>query len=334
MKNKIIPVFLGFDERFAKYASVALISALAHVNPSRQYRFFVLHTDITKETMNSLLSLQKPNAKISFVNVEADIASIIHRLPIRDYYSPSTYFRFLIASKFKDFDKALYIDSDTAVVADLAKMFDIDLGSNLVGAVKEGIMFVPECGDYVERVLGVSRNRYFNAGILSINCKAWRKEDILGQFIDLVHFYTFSVAQDQDYLNVICKDRVKYLGRQWNIQTLKTWQISERNQCIIHYSFAAKPWHDPCCPYVSVFWKYASMSPFYFQIKKEFASVTNEQLEKERNVGESVIKACLAESNKKDTYLALIQKREQEKLQEALEEEMPPLPSLFSPFRA
>lgn len=45
-----------------------------------------------------------------------------------------------------------------------------------MGACKEQVMIQEEVyGTYVEKVLGVERDNYFNAGMLVINCEQFRK---------------------------------------------------------------------------------------------------------------------------------------------------------------
>jgi lipopolysaccharide biosynthesis glycosyltransferase len=313
MKNSkaIVPIFFGFDERFAKYASVAMGSLIANVSHDRQYRIHVLHTDLCPETQLKLSTLAVSNVAIEFDDVSKDIAGIIRKLPIRDWYSPSTYLRLLIAERFPQYDKAIYIDSDTAVLADVGKLFDISIHQNLVGAVSEVVMSdMAPAGDYVEKVLSINRNRYFNAGMIVINSAQWRKQEVLNQFISLVSFYEFSVAQDQDYLNVICKDKVFPLSRSWNMECIKTYKIKRKQQGIIHYAFAPKPWHDRKTPYSHYFWKFAKKSPFFSEIREVYHTFPSEELAKEKAVGESVMNICRREINRPDNFAHRIEERD------------------------
>ena len=303
----VVPVFFGCDQRFTPFMGVALLSLIDHASSRRRYAIHILHTDINQETQDKYKAFAKPNISIEFHDVSETIDVIIDQLPIRDYYSPSTYFRFVIAANFPQYDKALYIDCDTTIMADVAKLYDVPIGNNLVAAVPEAVVALMEPGAlYVEQVLGVNRRRYFNAGMLVINSEQWRKNDVLGQFINLVSFYNFVVAQDQDYLNVICKNKVHYLPRKWNMETLRPWNIPQKDISIIHYAFSAKPWHDINCFYGQHFWKYASMTPDYMVIKAQFASITNEQLEAEKNIAPSVMTSCMAEVARSDNFLRRI----------------------------
>lgn len=308
--KKIVPIFFGFDDKFAKYASVAISSLIANCDPERKYRIHCLHTDVTEENQEKILSLATghKNVTIEFNDVSNDIAFLVTKLPIRDYYTPSTYYRMLIAKLFPQYDKCVYLDSDMAIVSDVAKLYDMQLGNKLVGAVPEAVMALFEPGAlYAEKVVGVNRKKYFNAGMLLINSKLWREEDVLGQFVALVNYYEMTIAQDQDYLNVICKNRVMYLPRKWNMECVKHWNIAKKERCIIHYAFAAKPWHDITCPFGHYFWEYASKTPFYMEIKSNFATVTDEALMAENNVAATVFENCYKEIERDDNFLKRIQ---------------------------
>lgn len=300
----IVPVFFGFDERFAKFASVSILSAIQNTNPNRCYIFHVLHTDLTKETMRKIQSLSTKNCTIEFDDVTSDIDSIISELPIRDYYSYSTYFRLVIAKKFPKYNKAVYIDSDTIVRDDVAHLFDLHLDRNLVAATNESVMAqLDACGRYAEEVLGINRMKYFNAGMLVINCRLWREENVLDQFVNLVHFYDFTIAQDQDYLNVICKDRVRRLPKRWNMEAITPWKGGLKKISIMHYAFVSKPWNDITCPFAEAFWRIASKSPFYADVKQVFAKTTDADLERDRAVVANVIIGCEKEISRPDNYL-------------------------------
>lgn len=105
----------------------------------------------------------------------------------------------------------MYIDSDTVVLGDISELFDYDIGDNYVGASCDPVVSQADIfGNYAEQVLDIDRNHYFNAGVLVLNINQFREQDILGQFVELLHAYTFVVAQDQDYLNIICK--IMFIG--------------------------------------------------------------------------------------------------------------------------
>lgn len=314
--NNTVHVFYGFDERFAPFASVSIASLVDHCDDKRRYVIHILHTDLTEETKRKLLTLEKRNVFLRFDSVKEELDSLLSALPIRDYYSPSTYFRLLIGKKYPRINKAVYLDGDTLVKEDIAHLFDIDLGNHWVGGVTDCVVTeIKPCFDYVEKALGIVPKKYINAGMMLINVKAWRENDLLGRFLSLFRFYSFRVAQDQDYLNVLLKGKIKYLPRKWNVECLHKWKIREKDIGLLHFNFSAKPWHDLTSPYALLFWEKAKEVPFAMEIKKEFCYYTSAQLEAEKKVGVNVILACMDEVKNPDNFarkLARVTEEEKE----------------------
>ena len=55
-------------------------------------------------------------------NQKHTIDIVLDRLVLRDYYSSATYFRFFISELFPEYDKALYLDCDIVLTADVADL--------------------------------------------------------------------------------------------------------------------------------------------------------------------------------------------------------------------
>ena len=58
---------------------------------------------------------------------------------------------------------------------------------------------------------------YINSGVLLLNMKAFREEHFTEHFLNVMNKHYFAcIAPDQDYLNMICRDRILYLDETWN----------------------------------------------------------------------------------------------------------------------
>ena len=212
MNQTIIPVFYACDDRFAKYTVVSLSSALQNAAKDRQYRVHILYSDLSDEMKTAFSALANERAEVVFENVTDYLQSLADRLPVRHYYTKTTYYRLFIAEMFPQYEKAIYLDSDTIVQGDLSNLFDTDLSDHLLAACHEQVMEqIDVYGTYCEEVVGVSRHQFFNAGVMLLNCAEFRRRKVLEKFIQRLGDYNFVVTQDEDYLNLICKDRVKYL---------------------------------------------------------------------------------------------------------------------------
>ena len=239
------------------------------------------------------------------------LTAIEKKLPLRDYYSKTTYYRLFIADMFPQYDKAIYIDSDTVVLGDISELYDTDLKDNYVGAVTERVMTdVDVYGRYVEQVLGIDRYAYFNAGLLLLNCKQFRNNDLLKKFGDLLSVYNFAVTQDEDYLNLMCKDRVLHLDRKWNTEILPQFEIDPTKVAIFHYIMVSKPWHYPDCRFAEYFWKYAEKTEFYDELREASLSYSDEEKQRDIDCGNNLALLAEREIAREDNYLKTLRKKQ------------------------
>ena len=307
MSEQVIPVFYACDNSFVKYMVVSLKSLLCNASPDYRYRIHILHSDITKELQEKVRAMATEYAEICFHDVRMHLQEIAERLPIRDYYSNTTYYRMFIAEMFPEYDKALYIDSDTVVPGDISELYEKELGDNYVGAAHEQAMVQENVyGCYVEEVLGIDRNNYFNAGVLLINCKAFRENRLLEKFIELLGIYNFVVTQDEDYLNVLCKDKVLWVEQQWNTEMFGEIPYPEEEYKLIHYIMVSKPWHYADCRCGAFFWEYAKQTFAYEEIKEVLENYTDEEKERDLVSAKRLMQTAIYEINKKDNYLSIV----------------------------
>ena len=303
-KSHLIPVFFAIDDKYVKYFAACIKSLINHTSRENQYNIHILHEDITPKNQERIKEMETDNVSISFENVSKRIEKIRKKLSIRDYYSYTTYYRMFIADMFPQYDKVLYLDADTIILKDVAELYQYELEKNYVGAVNEQVMINHDIfGGYVEQVLGISRMAYFNAGVLLINSKQFRRQNILQKFVDLINQYTFVVTQDEDYLNIICQDKILWIDIIWNYQTSDPVDRDLNDIGIIHYAYAVKPWHSKDIRNSKVYWDIAKETMFYPMLKKEYDERTAEDNAVFDEVGVRLENIALDEMKREDNYL-------------------------------
>lgn len=303
---KEIPIFYACDDAFVKYTIVSLASMIKNASKEYTYKIYVLHTDISKDMMDKTLALENENFKISFVSVDKYLKSISKKLPLRHYYSKTTYYRLFIAEMYPEYDKAIYIDSDTIVLGDISRLYNIDVSNHyLAGCREQAMEQVDVYGTYVEKVIGISRNEFFNAGIILINCKKFRENKVLDKFIYYLGVYDFIVTQDEDYLNLVCKDNVLWLDQKWNTELtdgLKySYDIEDAN--ILHFIMVNKPWHYHSCRGADIYWSYAKSTSVYDELKTELESYTDEERKRDALSAEQLAQMAIDEAAREDNFL-------------------------------
>ena len=228
-KTKPMNVFFAVDNNYVKLLAVTLKSILKYVDKNDKYDFYVLETDLKQEYKDTLKEMVTGKNKMHFINVEKHLKKLSHKLTTRDYYTCSTYYRIFIPELFPNMDKCLYLDSDIVLYDNLAKLYNINLGFNLVGAARDEVLSLnPTFKEYADLTVGVGHMKYFNAGILLMNLKEMRKNKFYERFIELLEERKFPVAQDQDYLNVLCYKRVKFIPLAWNKTPIKQTYFREK----------------------------------------------------------------------------------------------------------
>lgn len=309
MNNNIIPIFFSIDDNYAPFLKIALSSMIEHSNKENEYRIYVLYSklsDANKLDITNFLS-NHSNYTCEFVDMNSHIAEIADALFTRDYYSKTTYYRLFIPRLFPQYDKALYIDSDIIILDDIANLYNIDLGTNLIGATPdESVQIIPEFITYVEKYLGIKHEHYFNAGVILMNLDELRKFDFEKKFVSLLHQIKFSVAQDQDYLNAICKDRVTYVPSVWDKMPFPNSNVKESDLKLIHYNLTFKPWHYDGILYEEIFFKYVDKVGLRETINNIKANFTEEDKKADQLGGERLIKMAGELAEIEDTYANLL----------------------------
>ena len=108
------------------------------------------------------------------------------------------------------------------------------------------------------------------------------------------------MTQDEDYLNLICKDRVFLLDQHWNTELTEglVYPYDEREADILHYIMVNKPWHYHKCRLADVFWSYAEQTSVIDELRAELAAYTDEERERDRASGENLYQMALEETAK------------------------------------
>lgn len=300
-KNKVVPVFITISNDFAPYAACTIASIIEHADPKRYYRIIILHDGMNFHNYLHLRNLVTRNCEIQFHKISHNIylRTIIHHCSKKtgsgDFFSSAIYYyRSFIARIFPQYERGIYIDSDTILTDDIAKLFDIDMGDNIVGAVVDPkVEAVKEFKDYVKNALNVPHTEYVNSGVLLLNLKKLRKMHYLSKMVDMIEKYDADlVAPDQDYLNVICKGNIFHLDKCWNMQPATNGDI--KGAKLVHYNLTKKPWQCDGVPCEDIFWNAAKKSGYLNELKhgKEKFSI------KELRIKEDQMQALVKKAEK------------------------------------
>ncbi len=304
--TKIVPIFFTINSSYAGYAAAAMKSLTEKTDPKRYYRVIILHDGINLVNRFRLRRLVTKNCAIQFkkitrsVYLRVIIRNCARRKGAGDFFSSAVYYyRAFIPRLFPQYEKAVYIDSDTILRGDIGELFDLDLKDKAMAAmVDPKVETIPEFRDYVNNAVGVPYNEYVNSGVLVMNLKKLRKMGYLKTMIELIERTDENlVAPDQDYLNVILKGNIKFLNSIWNAEPQEK---LPRGTKLVHFNLCNKPWHYKNVPGEKLFWDAAKKTSFYKDLKRQQANfTTNEQKKEAEKIAALIKKAAKLAKTKK-----------------------------------
>lgn len=275
-----VPVFYSISDDFTKYAAVFLNSLVKHADPATDYTVYFLSQDLSDQHKQDLSDLGSQNVHVKFSHIDDELVKPIQNCKENflraDFFTMSIFYCLFIPELFPQYDKAIYIDSDTIVNDDIAKLYNTELGNNLFGACTDSsIQYVAEMVKYIKDVLALDPKKYINSGMLVMNCKAFRDEHFIDHFMDLLEKYHFDcIAPDQDYLNEIGEGRILHLDPRWDAMPNENTEPL-KDPGLIHYNLFFKPWHFKNVQYEDYFWQSAKETKFYNELKAELDSYTD-----------------------------------------------------------
>lgn len=299
---KEIPIFFASDDNYMAFLDVCIRSIIKNASKKYKYTINVLNTGLKQENIDLIKKQECSHFKINFVDISDSIASLKNKLRNIYHFGLAAYYRLFIQSLFPQYHKVLYLDCDIIVLGDISKLYNTNMNGNWIAAIPDQVVAgCEEFRQYTSIALGVKPQNYINSGVMLMNLEKFREHDIENKFAYLVENYNFdTVAPDQDYLNVLCRDKIKYLPNGWNKACLPTTAEGKLN--LIHYNLYKKPWQVDDVINGNYFWEYAQESPFIENIKERKSSFTDEDRVKKEKANIDIVEHALKIINSKITF--------------------------------
>ena len=252
-------IVCSIDNNYVQQCCCMLYSFLKN-NKKGKHTVHLLSENLTVENQKTVREVVEFHQGILlYYEVHSDkLASC----PIRanDHLTIATYYRLLISDLLpRDLDKVLYLDCDIVIDGSLEEFWNISIGGCALAAVDE----LNGCEqDVFERLEYKPEYGYFNAGVLLINLKYWRDNDLISVFFNYISLYSDKLtAHDQDLLNALLHDKCRHVSQKWNVieafyhyYVIKQWRKQNEREMkstlfhpvILHYSWKPKPWEKGC----------------------------------------------------------------------------------------
>ena len=284
MQNNV-PIFLASNDKYAPFVATTIASVC--YNTKSFCEFYVLDSGISNLNKKriELLKDKFNNFSVEYLHIDLSKFNNFQLLP---HISLDTYSRFFIPLLKPELDKVIYLDVDIAVLGDVKELYDNDLEDHFLGAVPE--YYVIDKQKNIAKNLEIKYNdskQFFNAGILLINAKKWRENNITEKLFEIQSKYNYKLTNgDQDILikrfyedYVILDSRFNLLSgqiiykKQFSKDVEKMVNNAIQNPIIRHFETPNKPWltnknfYGGDLQNFNDFWFFAEMTNFYENIK-------------------------------------------------------------------
>ena len=263
----MIPIFLSADNNYAPYLTVVIQSICENTNSSID--FYILDGGIDDSLKNIIKKqiLRNKNCNIEFINV--DYPNLFSDCRVRNHISKIAYSRLLIPYLKPELKKRLYLDLDLIVNIDITELFNQDIGKYIIGAVYEEYSEKYHSIVSKKNLLIDESHKYFNSGVLLINCEKWRENNITNRLKEAyINFEKRMTFHDQDLLNIVFSPNNYFqLNKKFNYSSVDDY--TENKNMIFHYLGKLKPWlflpdlKTDIINFKDIWWEYARKTECY-----------------------------------------------------------------------
>ena len=296
MIEKHIPIFYEGQDDLVDILATSIVSVC--YNTKSFIDFYILDCGLCDFNKRQLESMKEKfhNFSIEFIPIDLKQFEGLKGWGAGNFLD--CYARLLIPELKPQLNKIIYLDSDVIALDDIQKLYDINLGKYVYGAVPD-IGYDTHFQNNCVKKLGLSKKHiYPNAGVILLNTKKCRsmqftkkifklakakKNDILVIIEDLFSMFfgnnnykrldnRFNMTDRDNQIVKTCAPYItkEYLDNEWNhvvIQHLspgKVWKLIKNN----YNNRILKMFH--------AFWFFAGMTPFYNGMQQSFLFQTNE----------------------------------------------------------
>lgn len=261
-------VVCGSDDNYAMPLAVTLYSALVNLEKGCTYLYIIDGgiSNRSKERLQRVLDFKHIHISIDWV-IPPDLESLSD-LQTHSWITTAAYLRLLIPNILPEqFEKAIYLDCDLQVEANLKNLWEQEIRRYALLAVRDlGTPYVSSrWGIAKYRELGLApETPYFNSGVLVINLQRWRAENISQRVIEYLRkYHQYVHLGEQEGLNAVLANEWGRLDYKWNLISrilyYDQWEESAFKEeiraireelihkpYIFHFAGGSKPWQIGC----------------------------------------------------------------------------------------
>ena len=269
MARECINIAFSCNNKWVDKLAVTILSILKHADILDNYKFYILDGGITQENKQKLAKIKsKTKFEIEYLKVNREIFS---NVPLNNFFTIENYFRLKLPSLI-NVNKILYLDIDIAVRKNISDLYNTDLDNYYASAV------IDESA-YYKKFHKLNIQNYFNSGVLLLNLKKIREDNLEEKFFDFIKYNSDKICWvDQCVLNAVFNENVMFLDKIYNFQhsdflpdTDKKYKKLKNNIVIVHFVTSRKPWNfEKSLNFVLEYYYYYLQTPFRWKFFTHF----------------------------------------------------------------
>ena len=278
---KDINIVFICDNKFALPTGVAIQSIINNKKYDNIYNIYILTDKLSEDNLLKLNRFNRDDIRIIITFFDSNNYESLHKY---DKYAPThvtlaALQKFEIPKLFPALDKVLYLDGDIIIKREIETLFDTEIENFYAGVILDSgrLYYTRENTSYIKD--------YFNSGVMLLNLKKMREDNISEMLFEEKSKQTDFTLVDQDVFNIVFKDKIKLLDIKYNFLGLnlfreknkfsisainklyntsyKDFKDLEKNAVIIHFASKEKPWLYMNTRYSSLWLSVYKKSPFY-----------------------------------------------------------------------
>ncbi|MEM9528324.1 MAG: glycosyltransferase family 8 protein [Bacteroidota bacterium] len=242
LKKTLLHISFNIDRTGLQGLGATVNSLLANCSQPETLYFHFLCSNLPSRYKQAITELLKElgfSGEFRFWDFDAEVE--FAGLPA--FHNNYTVYGRLLIPKLIDADQVLYLDTDLIVTVDVLLFQKIALGNYLIGAISRGTIANSLDKEFFINQGIPTDTPYFNAGVLLINVKRWRQQQIERSWRELAfQNSTQLTAHDQTILNAICNGSFYKFGVELNTPLMGNMRVDDNATGIFHFIGSPKPW--------------------------------------------------------------------------------------------
>ncbi len=277
-----LSVVYSSDDQYAQHVGVSMLSLFHNNQDFNHIDIYLMERNISTENKKRLKLIgAEYNRTIHLINFQEFTNKL--KVNIGNSISLNAYARLFLPSAINEtVDKIIYMDCDSVINESLKDLWEKELDDYYAAGVLDTV------SDGTKEKVNMDVDlAYINSGMLLINLKKWREDDIEKRFLKFIERYNGEVFHhDQGTINGVLNEKFLILHPKYNAMTpyftmkkegiiqyygLKDYysetELKEavNKPVFIHYTpaFVNRPWIKGCKhPLASLYHQYLEMTPW------------------------------------------------------------------------